>query len=376
MRSAKYTVLLMLGLMITMIGCGEKKKEIPTAAEGMKKNKVVRIVTDAVTAPFVFGKDTGVQGLDVDLGTEIAKTLGIEVKWIKVSGYERLFELLRNGDAEILISAVAVDPKRETEFSFSHPYYDSGDIIAIQKGKLDIKGLASLSGKKVGVATGRPGDAFMTAKKDVSVMRYAALDDALGALNRAEVDAVVGDEPFITYSSVQSYTNTMLMPALVNKYQYAVAVRKTEPELLAKVNETIDRLKSSGDMKKLDETWMGTVREEAKKLLQGEVQRNELEKSPKSISVNITKLSGNWNMDRLDGFVLVLEGSTGRYESTPILTEGNKGNCRFTRPVPPGEYRLNISILRMVATVPVPELPKSTLTMDLNISSKVTIMFR
>jgi polar amino acid transport system substrate-binding protein len=362
--------------MLAMIGCGEKKVEGPSAAESMRKNKTVRIVTDAVTAPFVFGKDTGVQGLDVDIGTEIGKVLGIEVKWIKVSGYGRLFELLKNGDAEILISAVAVDPKKETDFSFSHPYYESGDIIAIQKGKLDIKDLASLSGKKVGVATGRPGDAFMTAKKDISVKGYATLDDALGALNRAEVDAIVGDEPFLTYSSVNSYKNTMLLPTLVNTYQYAVAVRKTEPELLAKVNEAIDRLKASGELKKLDETWMGNVRKEAKDLLKGEVQRSELEKSPKVINVNITKLSGAWNMDRLDGFVLVLEGASGRYESTPILTEGNKGNCKFARPVPPGDYRLNLRILQMATDVPVPPLPKTALTMDLSIGRGITIAFR
>ncbi len=72
-------------------------------------------------------------------------------------------------------------------------------------------------------------------------------------------------------------------------------------------------------------------------------------------------------MDRLDGFVLVLEGATGKYQSQPILTNGNRGNCKFTQPVPPGDYRLDMSILRMRTTVTVPDLPKSSLTMDMNI---------
>ena len=74
-------------------------------------------------------------------------------------------------------------------------------------------------------------------------------------------------------------------------------------------------------------------------------------------------------MDRLDGFVLVLEGQDGRYQSTPILTEGNKGNCRFTQPVPPGDYRLAMSIFKMVTKVTVPDLPKSSLMMDMRVSS-------
>ena len=67
------------------------------------------------------------------------------------------------------------------------------------------------------------------------------MDDALGALNRTEIDAVVGDEPLITYSSFKSYPNTTTLPLLINKYKYAAVVRKNETELLAKINATIDR---------------------------------------------------------------------------------------------------------------------------------------
>lgn len=81
-------------------------------------------------------------------------------------------------------------------------------------------------------------------------------------------------------------------------------------------------------------------------------------------------------MDRLDGFKLVLEGAAGKYESDSIRTEGNKGHCKFAQPVPPGNYRLNISILKMVTTVPVPELSKSSLVMDMNIARDTTIRFR
>ena len=123
------------------------------------------------------GSGTGVQGFDVDLGNEIAKDLGIEVKWVKVSGYEHLFELLKNGEAEIVISAIAVDPAKSADFAFSTPYYESGDAIAHQRNKFDIKDLASLSGKKVGVATGRPGDTFMAQAKDRDQRHHQEISD-------------------------------------------------------------------------------------------------------------------------------------------------------------------------------------------------------
>ncbi|HTY62083.1 MAG TPA: ABC transporter substrate-binding protein [Acidobacteriota bacterium] len=371
MRAAKY-FLLMVGVLLTLAGCGEKKKEIKTAAESMEKNKVVRIVTDAVNAPFEFGSGTGVQGYDVDLGNEIAKDLGIEPKWVKATGYDHLFELLKGGEAEMIISAIAEDPAKSKDFSFSTPYYQSGDAIALQRSTFDIKDLASLSGKKVGVATGRPGDTFMAQQKtakNVTIKKYPTMDDALGALNRAEIGAVVGDEPFITYSSYKSYSNTTTLPILINKFKYAVVVRSSEPELLAKINATIARLQAAGEFKKYEETWFGNVRKEAQGQREKDVEEERLKKAPKAISVSIQKISGAFSMDRLDGFVLVLDSPQGKYQSTPILTDGNRGNCKFTQPVPPGEYRLNMSIFKMVTTVKVPDLSKSALAMDMKVST-------
>ena len=252
----------------------------------------LRIITDPVNAPLEFGSGTGVQGLDVDIGNEIGRNLGIGIKWVKapsldyrqnrlkrvvdalfdrsagtvsLSDYEHLFELLKRGQADILLSAIAIDPNRSADFEFSTPYYDTGDIIAHQRNRFDITDLASLSGKKVGVTAGRPGDSFMATQKTatgVVITKYSTVDDALGALNRGEIDAVVGDEPLITYGSVKSFHNTATRPTLVNKYKYAAVVRKGKTELLKKINATIERLNSAGELKKLDDVWFGNVRKD------------------------------------------------------------------------------------------------------------------
>lgn len=377
MRTANCMILALVSVMLIAAGCGKKEKEIRSAAESMAKHKKVAIVADARNAPFEFGAGTGVQGLDIDIGNEIGKDLNIEVNWVKAQGYEKMFELLKNGEAELVISAIAIDPKKEKEFAFSKPYYESGDVIAHQRNAFEIKDLGSLSGKNVGVSTGRPGDNFMSAQKGFTVKRFPTLDDALGALNRAEISAVVGDEIMLSYSSFNSYPNTTTLPEQVNKYQYAVAVRKGENELLAKINGTIDRLKSSGELQKMIDTWIDDVINKSRKRGAEDKAEDDRKKAPKTISVSLVKTGGNWNMDRLDGFVLVLEGASGRYESTPILTEGNRGNCKLTRPVPPGEYKLNMSVPRMTVKVPVPDLAKTSLVMEMSISGvSASIQFK
>jgi ABC-type amino acid transport substrate-binding protein len=368
---------MLIGLMLVAVGCGKKEKEIPSAAESMRKHKKVAIVTDATNAPFEFGAGTGVQGFDVDLGNEIGKDLDIEVNWVKAQGYDHLFELLGNGEAEMVISAIVEDPTKDKDFAFSTPYYETGDVIAHQRSDFNVKGLASLTGQTVGVTAQRPADKFLSARKGITVKPFKTLDDALGALNRAELFAVVGDEIMLSYSSFNNYPNTTTLPEQINKYAYKVAVRKGETELLGKINGTIARLKASGDLQKMVDTWIGDIVAKSRGRGQADKAEEERKKAPKTINVNIIKSGGNWNMDRLDGFVLVLEGASGRYQSTPILTEGNRGNCKFTNAVPPGEYQLNMSILRMTAKVPVPDLPKTALSLDLNISgSGISILFK
>jgi len=367
--------LLIGGTALLLAGCGTKA---PDSMEVIARNKEVHILTEGLNAPFEFGKDTGFQGLGADIGEEIAKTLGQPLKWVKTTGAAHLFEVLiqEGSQVDMIISSVANDPERAGEFDFSESYYDTGDVIAHHRTEFGITDLASLSGKKVGVVRDRPADTFMTPRAtamNVGLERYSSIDEALGFLNRTEIDAVVGDEILLNYSSVESYPNTNILNTIINKYSYAVAVRKGDAKLLAKINETISHLKSSGELAQLEAKWIGDIKERAKARASADREQEELKKGPKTINVVINKRSGNWNMERLDGFQFVLQGANGTFRSTPILTEGNRGECRFAQPVPPGDYTMNVSILGMTANVNVPEYPKSSLSMTVDIASQITI---
>jgi hypothetical protein len=99
-----------------------------------------------------------------------------------------------------------------------------------------------------------------------------------------------------------------------------------------------------------------------------------LKETPKDIVFNFVKTGGSFSMDRLDGFQIVLAGAQS-YQSTPILTNGNRGSCRLSS-VPPGEYRLSMSIFKLNTTVNVPKIPARTITFDMNIGAGITITQR
>ncbi len=293
MRTAKY-ILLAAALGLGLIGCGGGK-EGPNAQASMKKNKMVRIATDAVNLPFEFGAGTGVQGFDVDIGTEIGKDLGYEVRWVKVP-FERIFDILKNGEAELVISAISITPERKKDFAFSEPYFDSGNTIARRRDKPAIKDLASLSGKKVGIQNLTTGNKFMETQKtapNVTIVKFQTLDDALGALNRTEIEAVIGDEPILTYSIYKSFPNLVPIGVRLDQEQYGVVVRKDEKELLAKVNETIARLKKSGELEALRSKWFQNVMEEVGKQRDEMARQEAMKEAPKDVTFNFIKTGGS-----------------------------------------------------------------------------------
>ncbi len=372
MRIAKF-ILLAAPLALGLSGCGGDKSS-PDAYSQMKKYKSVRILTDAVNPPFEFGSGTGVQGLDVDIGTEVAKDLGYEPKWVKAP-FEREFEILKNGEAELIISAIPITPERKKEFGMSDPYFDSGNTIVRRRDKFEIRDLATLSGRKVGVQSGTTGDVFMASQKTakgVTIVKFPTLDDALGALNRTELEAVVGDESILTYSTYKSFPNLITTGARLTDEKFGIVARKNEKELLAKVNETLERLKKSGEIENLKVKWIQNVMQAVNEDRIKQQREAELRESPKEVTFNFVKTSGRFNMERLDGFQLMLAGER-PYQSTPILTSGNHGSCKLSN-VAPGDYRLSMPIFGLSnAPIKVPKSATRSIVFEFNIGASINI---
>ena len=350
----------------------------------MMKYKAVRILTNPSNPPFVSGSGTSVQGLDIDIATEVAKDLGWpDIKWVKAA-FDRLVDILLNGEAELVISAFPIEtpltPEQKSAVAFSTPYFQSYDAIAHRKDKPEIKDLASLAGKKVGVRAGSTGEAFMksqTTAANVTLQAFATFDDGLGALNRTEIDAMVGDGIIMTDSIYQSFQNLISLDTHLTELHYAIAVRKQEPELLKKANATLERLSTSGALEEFRKKWLGDVMEKAAEIRKKLGEEEALKDAPKTVVIEMAKTAGaTFAMDRLDGYVAELVGPTGTFKSEPILTNGNKGTIKFPTPVPPGKYELRMSIFKFSKEIPIPRKASKSMTFDMSIGKEIAITER
>ena len=84
--------------------------------------------------PNVIQSGSTYSGFDIELWEAIAADLGLQYKYHEVE-FKNILQELREGRADVGISAITINEEREKYLDFSHHYFDSGLGILIPKGR-------------------------------------------------------------------------------------------------------------------------------------------------------------------------------------------------------------------------------------------------
>ena len=85
-----------------------------------------------IVAPFVFKKDDALTGFSYDLWKELAKATGAEADIQVIDTLPNLLDAVKTQKADLAIAAISITAKRELDFDFSQPMFDSGLTIAVR----------------------------------------------------------------------------------------------------------------------------------------------------------------------------------------------------------------------------------------------------
>ena len=125
--------------------------------------------------------------------------------------------------------------------------------------KVSIKGKADLDGKKIGVQAGTTGEMFVQDEvKNAKLSSFKSGIDAALDLKNGAIDCVVLDElPAMEIVKRNPSLKIVRDPYFSeNKEEYAIAVKKGREDLLAKINDTINAMKSNGESEALVAAFM------------------------------------------------------------------------------------------------------------------------
>lgn len=232
-----------------------------TAAPARHSAGTLAFCTDATYPPEEFFQGTKLVGSDIDIGTEIARRLGMTAKF-QNTGFDGIIAALLAKKCDAIISGMNDTAARRKQVAFVD-YISVGQSLMVKKGNpKGIAKLADLSGKTVSVEVGTTNKVFLDqasarlkkeGKSAIKITTFPKDTDAASALKTGRVDAYFGDSPVVAYY-VQRDTSFAFAGAPVNPIPVGIAIRKGDP-LLARVQKQVKAMYADGKMASILAKW-------------------------------------------------------------------------------------------------------------------------
>src|SRR6202030_1086676 len=212
-----------------------------------------------VTFTFLDTKTNSIQGVMVDLITQVGKDAGFQVQ-IEPMQFSTLIPSLTSNKIDIISAAMFATAARKEVIDFSDPVYTYGEGLLVPR--TDTKSYVALEDLKGEVVGAQVGTAFVDALKKTGIFAevkaYDTIPDILRDVNTGRLKAGFGDYPILAYNLKQGGFPEV---RLVDSYQptiigtVAIGVRKGDTELLGKINASLAKLKANGEVDKILDKW-------------------------------------------------------------------------------------------------------------------------
>jgi polar amino acid transport system substrate-binding protein len=282
MRATRIRIVLAVLAAIAMLGaaCGGDSGG-DALAQVMDSGKL-RVSTDPAYPPQSSYDDASGkwEGFDIDVATEIAKRMGVEVSW-ETPAWDLIIAGGWNDRWDASVGSMTITPERLDVLYFTQPYYYTPAAIAVHTDNTTITGPADLTGASIGVCGGCTYDTYLQGTlelpdasgtstaipseiQDPSIVTYdtdstAIQDLALGDGTR--VDAVISALPTLL-SAIDAGTPIKIVGEPLYYEPLSVALDKEaaadQTSLLSKIDGIVEEMHSDGTLSELSQKWYGT----------------------------------------------------------------------------------------------------------------------
>lgn len=233
-----------------------------TSTGGASTDNVLRVGMERDYVPFGFRDPNGtLVGFDVDLMQAIGRESGLQVTFVE-SPWPLIATFLETGTSQSFDAVLEnITPEARHVLAFSNPYFNAGQRIAVRTDST-IATPADLDGKRVGIEEDSAGGEAWV-RKHVAVQElviYVTVRDALAALVRGEIDAVVHDNPALSYITLNNPDlGVTLVGPLLTIEQYGIGVRQDFAGQLPSINQGLATLRASGEYDLIYQKWFGDI---------------------------------------------------------------------------------------------------------------------
>ncbi|MFA5448733.1 MAG: basic amino acid ABC transporter substrate-binding protein [Sphaerochaeta sp.] len=227
-------------------------------AGGKKETKDGYVfASDATWPPLEFVENGVLTGFEVELIPLIGEKVGVTMT-VKNIPWDTIFAGLANGAYDGVASGVTVTEERKATMAFSTPILEAGQVVIVRTADTaKYKGIEDLTGKSVGVQIGTTGD---FALDDYQVVRRAyddiglAIEDLInGNVEAAVCDSIIASDFVLENENYKNKLTVVGEP--FTEEDIAIAVQKSNTELLDLINKGLAIAKADGSFDALKAKW-------------------------------------------------------------------------------------------------------------------------
>ena len=256
---------------------GSAAEEASGLLGAVQQAGVLRVSTDPAYPPqSSLNKQGEFEGFDIDVATEIAKRLGVEVEW-ETPTWDVITAGNWSGRWDISVGSMTVTPERAQVLHFTPAYYYTPAAVAVHTDNTDVSDVSTdLDGKTIGVCAGCTYDAYLQQNLNIPGEKIDfVIDDAsikgyntdTSAINDLEIgdgerlDAVISALPTLE-GAIEKGKPIKIVGDPIYYEPLAVAIDKEAPEdpmtLVDAISDIIDEMHSDGTLSEFSEEWYGT----------------------------------------------------------------------------------------------------------------------
>jgi ABC-type amino acid transport substrate-binding protein len=231
------------------------KNRPPTKEEAFPRGELL-IGIDASFPPFAVDNGESLYGLDIDLGNAIAQEIDIPIRFVNM-GFDGLYDSLIDGQVDVVISALLVNPARTRDVRYTQPYFDNG-LVLVNDDNPELLTMRNLPDNPLALEYGSIAHSeanFWLQRLDpFEILPYELPSYALAAVRLDETNSALVDTT--TYWLYRAeYPDWESESYRVNNAFYAIAVRYDREGTYNWVNAVLGRLIRRGDVQVIIERW-------------------------------------------------------------------------------------------------------------------------
>lgn len=210
--------------------------------------------------PVAFESEGRIVGIEADMAALIAQSLGRRLQFERYD-FTELIPALERGEIDIVMSGVSITPEREARVRFTEPYMEVGQLTLIRSADIARFGRIRTirrAGARVGYERGTSGEELIAQRLTrASSFGFDDVESGIRSLRAGRIDYFVHDAPTVwRMAGDPSHRDLHGLYKPLTQEHLAWAVRRSETELLARLNQTLAQWQREGMIEPIVDRWI------------------------------------------------------------------------------------------------------------------------